>query len=528
MDNSATFGSASIESEGQVSLAQQLRSESHSFRSASNPEYEHDSLDLKSDSIRLVQVLPGQSQKIHCTIKQAKTTDRYICLSYVWGPHEDTQAIDIDGKLFRVRRNLWEFLNVVRSTYSADKTENEQFRENDCEKPYKANDPFWIDALCINQDDDIERCHQVQQMGKIYSGAQLVLAWLGANSQLASLFQYMRVAMPNQLFFDAEYFLALSELSQHVYWKRAWITQEIQLARHVYLFAEKQHLDLSFFQQAGSTVVARTFSRFSCDDLWRPFDHTIQKHEGNSLLDNLYRFRKKQCSNELDLVYSLCSISSDGSTFPIRYGISLAELARSILHSFSDDLCFWRALTTLRCLRMVETDDYSEARIFFNIQMKLANDLEKCIVCNANVDWAKKRILNELKLNSADVFLSCSKCHHEGGIGNSFHLLMIVAQGRDEPRKHLFRQDVPTNKQEPQEIVGVEFKFKVIEGEENISLLQMPLGSLSKLQVGPFDGPDLKYPVWHGRASGVPHEQTCGWSVTEQIQDVLETNSSVD
>ncbi|KAH7086422.1 heterokaryon incompatibility protein-domain-containing protein [Paraphoma chrysanthemicola] len=310
MDSSATVGSASIESEGQVSLAQQLRFETHSFRSASNIDYEHDSLDLKSDSIRLVQVLPGQAQKIHCTIKQAKTIDRYICLSYVWGPPEDTQAIDIDGKLFHVRRNLWEFLSMVRSTCSTDKTENEQCHENDCERPYKASDSFWIDAICINQDDDIERCHQVQQMGKIYSGAQLVLAWLGANSQLASLFQYMRVDMPNQLFFDAEHFLALSELSEHVYWKRAWITQEIQLARHAYLLSNNQHLDLSFFQRVGPTIVARTFSQYICNDLWRPFDHTIQKHEGNSLLDNLYRFRNKQCSNELDLVYSLRSMST--------------------------------------------------------------------------------------------------------------------------------------------------------------------------------------------------------------------------
>lgn len=39
--------------------------------------------------------------------------------------------------------------------------------------------PIWIDALCINQQDVLERGHQVDMMGVIYRGAQRVIAWLG-------------------------------------------------------------------------------------------------------------------------------------------------------------------------------------------------------------------------------------------------------------------------------------------------------------------------------------------------------------
>jgi hypothetical protein len=38
---------------------------------------------------------------------------------------------------------------------------------------------LWIDALCINQNDDKEQGEQVQQMGSIYSKAKRVIIWLG-------------------------------------------------------------------------------------------------------------------------------------------------------------------------------------------------------------------------------------------------------------------------------------------------------------------------------------------------------------
>lgn len=38
---------------------------------------------------------------------------------------------------------------------------------------------FWIDALCINQQDIEERIQQIQIMGKIHSSADQVLIWLG-------------------------------------------------------------------------------------------------------------------------------------------------------------------------------------------------------------------------------------------------------------------------------------------------------------------------------------------------------------
>jgi hypothetical protein len=38
---------------------------------------------------------------------------------------------------------------------------------------------FWIDAICINQNDEKERSDQVQLMRQIFSSARTVVAWLG-------------------------------------------------------------------------------------------------------------------------------------------------------------------------------------------------------------------------------------------------------------------------------------------------------------------------------------------------------------
>lgn len=38
---------------------------------------------------------------------------------------------------------------------------------------------IWIDALCINQDDDEEKGIQVQMMDRIFQEAKRVAVWLG-------------------------------------------------------------------------------------------------------------------------------------------------------------------------------------------------------------------------------------------------------------------------------------------------------------------------------------------------------------
>lgn len=45
--------------------------------------------------------------------------------------------------------------------------------------PQYSPDLFWIDQLCINQNDLVEKSAQVLMMGQIYSATKQVIAWLG-------------------------------------------------------------------------------------------------------------------------------------------------------------------------------------------------------------------------------------------------------------------------------------------------------------------------------------------------------------
>jgi hypothetical protein len=50
---------------------------------------------------------------------------------------------------------------------------------------------FW-DSVCIDQANTAERNHQVSQMGQIYSRAERVYLWLGANKELAPVLPFLR------------------------------------------------------------------------------------------------------------------------------------------------------------------------------------------------------------------------------------------------------------------------------------------------------------------------------------------------
>ncbi|KAF2847954.1 HET-domain-containing protein, partial [Plenodomus tracheiphilus IPT5] len=121
--------------------------------------FKHAPLDLSSNAIRLVEVHPYRAdQRIRCTIRHTTTAAIYTCLSYVWGPQEPTRFVTVNGALCEVRENLWQFLHAASS---------------------RAVRAVWIDALCIDQSHVLERNHQVQQMGAIYSNAQQVITWIG-------------------------------------------------------------------------------------------------------------------------------------------------------------------------------------------------------------------------------------------------------------------------------------------------------------------------------------------------------------
>lgn len=125
-------------------------------------------LDPDNSDIRLIKLLPGAfSSEIHCSMGYCSLNDgiRYEALSYVWGGSSGAQHIMLDGRPFNVTDNLHLALQFLRRP------------EGGSERL------FWVDAVCINQDDVEEKNSQVAMMGEIYSKAERVVCWLGGPTE---------------------------------------------------------------------------------------------------------------------------------------------------------------------------------------------------------------------------------------------------------------------------------------------------------------------------------------------------------
>lgn len=225
--------------------------------------------DTSSTNIRVIESLFRDLEgQIHCKLRTIslgrKSVERksfnwespdwkshekesYRALSYAWGPPGKGNSILVDGKLFEVRTNLWDFLNEactrgVASLKSALRQDGQR-------------DFLWIDAICIDQSQVEERNHQVAMMGDIYSKARSVLVWLGpSTAAIAGLLQNM-----HGLTVDEYYKLAwetemddqemrviqsgLEELCGMEYWERLWVVQEYLLARNVDIWCGMDSVD---------------------------------------------------------------------------------------------------------------------------------------------------------------------------------------------------------------------------------------------------------------------------------------------
>lgn len=279
----------------------------------------------------------------HGTIDSA-----YICLSYVWGTDGVLHQISINNKLFLVRTNLHEFLKIARTMYSLT--------------------AFWIDALCIAQDDEVERNHQVQQMGLIYSNAKLVISWLGTSSLAAAFFtvalqykdQHDGIAPWFRKFPEGmDAMTCLNEVIHNEYWSRAWIIQEVLRGRPVIVQVNEYNLDLSVLAQLARNRI-RAFELTTQPPFIAFEDVSNNDIIGKSLLELLHHFRHSNCLNSRDRIYSLLSLCGEGADLNVNYGISDGDFIFEILKVCPRSLCICSVAVVWQCLRFYAVDEKTQ------------------------------------------------------------------------------------------------------------------------------------------------------------------------
>ncbi len=252
---------------------------------------------LAGDEIRVIKIKKdGGDPHIHCSLEHVSlgAQPQFAALSYVWGDPTDVVPIFVNGAECNITTNLCACLRRIQQLFASEETKLGDLDEQS----------FWIDAICINQSDNVEKSIQVPRMRDIYSSSKEVLGWLGENGdkedftlmaifemgkQLAKafernpalfiqdtkqtplgkreIFQKMAALDPYGSDRMAWYTIVLGRLFERPWFSRVWIIQEAVLAsKRLVLIAGAHWVPVTvlewFLRVWESTASLTTMSEF--------------------------------------------------------------------------------------------------------------------------------------------------------------------------------------------------------------------------------------------------------------------------
>jgi hypothetical protein len=216
---------------------------------------------LEPGEIRLLSIIPTtkpslrhvfpwipRRYQLQLTTKRVKLEDkpRYDAVSYVWGTESAHIQVPCNDSSLLFTSSTYEML-IQLSVYT---------------------DLFWIDAICINQEDTIEKAAQIPLMRQIYAQAHCVVLWMGPTNALTEafmldfprVFQLSTTWTPKRCrrgdagwrgkewpgnddkFWDGYYYIL-----GHEWFRRLWTFQEAVLARKAHIMCGYQEIDMDKF-----------------------------------------------------------------------------------------------------------------------------------------------------------------------------------------------------------------------------------------------------------------------------------------
>ncbi|KAH8637734.1 hypothetical protein IG631_05504 [Alternaria alternata] len=219
---------------------------------------------------------------------------------------------------------------------------------------------LWVDAICINQHNMVERSREVTRMGMIYRQAGRVIAWLGMSTPDSSqaLAALSRLAILVEISDDGWIFCSannkstwrplvdkpplddetcdkLVALFSRPYFYRLWIVQELRLAsQHSLIQCGGDTLTLPELRRAvealsGAENVSVLLSKrmYWVGSLTR--SHT-------TLIGLLHQGHVRQCFDMRDKIYSLLSLAPPQLAARIRpdYTISYQDVYKGFCLSY--------------------------------------------------------------------------------------------------------------------------------------------------------------------------------------------------
>lgn len=308
-------------------------------------------LNNAAKEIRLVRLLPPGPEGIICCELEHFELDaapEYRAVSYHWSRGKIDREIVVNGSRIQIPYNVYAYLEMISapSSYHAHWKESPlaEAGENRVEQRY-----FWIDQLCIDQGNIVEKSRQVQLMGDIYRGASATDVWLGTDEKLSIVGLVGNTRDNPQGRRD---FVISVVLFDNPYWQRLWIVQEVLLSRHLVVrcgkyqipwieveklstfFTPLGRLGFSFGQGRGTIVVdtrrkwleqqpsAAPADGRSTELFERDASTPAPGRGGFSLLEALRLFMSHDCFDVRDKVFGIMGLVREDQQLVVDYSLS--------------------------------------------------------------------------------------------------------------------------------------------------------------------------------------------------------------
>lgn len=244
-----------------------------------NEPYEYEPLDVTRNEIRIIALHRSTTEQdpIHCNLLHVSLDDEYLdfsretmhlkmaktffgMLSYTWGSSDRTGLIRINKQHFPVTRNIEAALRYLRK-YEA------KIKPDAITPSY-----WWVDAICIYQEDLEERNQQVTLMTRIFTEGWTVHIWLGVEANDSAMamdlitkleadfqrgagepgIEYSEVSDAQKL----RQWNALEALYERSWWTRVWVRQELALPKYSIVHCGDQTCSLTAVERAAKILDA--------------------------------------------------------------------------------------------------------------------------------------------------------------------------------------------------------------------------------------------------------------------------------
>jgi hypothetical protein len=399
--------------------------------------FKYEPIDLEGPAFRLLRLFRGRETDIECELFQAwlhsDSAISYDALSYTWDSNEMCASIKINGTTLDVTQNLYLALQYLRSQ--------------------ETDRILWVDAICIDQINEKERGHQVQQMGDIYSQAHLVILWLGpATDETGVLMNSLKQLEQESIKYackdwkrtderwktlwssiqpmlkdrhwnlESRQRAGLDFLLGRPWFKRVWILQEVANAKRAIVCSGTKFVSARIF--ALAPLLVKTKPDPHCQAVLDIMPGPSRKDSWWSQKRDIYtlllKFNGSKASDPRDKIYALLGISSDGrdanslradytkTPQEVVYDTTLFlfDLPDSPYHTMQEFLSNFTSLNTASLSRVAKTDDASVVASFLKRRgdnVKITGEVLKAAAGNAQSGKEVMAILLKQRGNEVQI-----------------------------------------------------------------------------------------------------------------------------